>query len=110
LPLFEELKACKRDAIEILQQTEPSYTLDEMKKLTGVSEDVLNAINMAKRCFSGSRIVDVQANNGTASSPEVVDTCARCGGSRRERFCLGETKFGKHVWGRFCLECYPHHF
>jgi len=40
-------------------EKEPGYTLDEMKKLTGVSEDALNAINMIKSYFSESRVVDV---------------------------------------------------
>jgi len=91
-------------------EDEPVYTLDEMKKLTAVSKEALNAINMIKSYFSESKVVDVQTNKSMASTDDSEDTCARCGSSRGERFCFGETKLGKHVWGRFCLECYPYHF
>ncbi len=88
---------------------EPIYTYEETQRLTGVSAEGLEAINKVKSVSSGSTVIEARTNKSAECNYKSEKLCAKCG-KPGQRFCYGESKSGKHVWGRFCLECYPHHF
>ncbi|MCP4254050.1 MAG: hypothetical protein GY775_11700 [Candidatus Scalindua sp.] len=87
-PTIEKLCACGRPAI--------TYYFGE------VEDGNFDWIFYCNNC-------NLHTNDINKSNTIKQSLCRRCG-KQGQRFCLGESKSGKHVWGQFCLECYPHNF
>ncbi len=117
LPLLQELKANKSEIIKGLQKTDSvAPTVENLCKCGrrdtsfdfGENENGKpDSTFYCSRCNPHKEIT-AGANSGNVESV-VTNTCARCG-KPGERYCYGEVTPGKYDWGRFCLECYPHHF